>query len=52
MKGLLVTHRRNLARLERRAAKHGGAVPIYLARQIEHEKREIVEIEGRMKNER
>lgn len=48
LKRQLEIHRRNLYRLEERAAFHGLNVPIDLQNAIEHEKKEIARIEGRI----
>jgi hypothetical protein len=45
---LLEIHKKNLYRLEEKAAMYGMDAPIYLINQIEHEKGEIQKIEARV----
>jgi hypothetical protein len=48
LKDLLAIHRKNLHRLEEKAAMYGMDAPIYLINQIDYEKGEIAEIEKRL----
>ena len=48
LKDLLAIHKKNLHRLEEKAAMYGVDAPIYLSNQIDYEKGEIDEIEKRL----
>ncbi len=48
LKDLLAIHKRNLYRLEEKAALYGLDAPIYLINQMDHEKEEIAKIEKRL----
>jgi hypothetical protein len=48
LKALLAIHKKNLGRLEQRAAMYGVDIPISVLNQIDHEKDEIVKIEKQL----
>jgi hypothetical protein len=48
LKDLLAIHRKNLYRLEEKAAMYGMDAPIYLINQMDHEKGEIAKIEKQL----
>jgi hypothetical protein len=48
LKDLLAIHKKNLYRLEEKAAMYGMDAPIYLINQMDHEKGEIAKIEKRL----
>jgi hypothetical protein len=48
LKDLLAIHKKNLGRLEQRAAMYGMDIPISVLNQIDHEKDEIAMIKAQL----